>query len=57
MYLTMKEITAKLKYMAIAKVAKETGVSRNTIINARSGKVINYEAGRKLAEFLTEQSK
>lgn len=55
MYLTLETIAAKLKFMSIAKVVKETGVSRNTVINARDGKNINYEAGRKLAEFLSNQ--
>lgn len=41
--------------MNVSKVAQVTGVCRNVVSNAKKGKLINYEAGRKIAEFLINQ--
>ena len=50
--LTIEQIAEKLQTSNLSKVSKETGVHYETVRKAHKGVNINYEAGRKLAEFL-----
>ena len=52
--LSIQQIRDKLKAYNLTKVSRETGVSYNVVRNLANGnyKTCEYEAGRKLAEFL-----
>ena len=52
--MTKQEMTEKLSFYKLKEVAKQTGVHYDVVRRAAQGKDIQYESGRKLAEFLSK---